>query len=120
MNEQDFAARVRARLDESTEELPPEVLARLQSARMEALAQLRGQRQTPARMGNPFALNWKFSVPAFALVVLAAGYVVLKVFGDSPEQAIHELEAEMLGHELPPHAFIDEGFEQWLKRNPKP
>lgn len=120
MNEQDFAAKVRARLDETTEELPPEVLARLQSARTAALAQLRGPHQTPARQGNPFTSNWKISVPAFAVVVLAAGYVVLNLFGDSPEQAIHELEAEMLGHELPPQAFIDEGFEQWLKRNHKP
>lgn len=123
MNEQDFAAKVKGHLDASTEELPPAVMDRLQSARQLALAQLQSQRNPAARTNGLFTSftgQWKFAAPAFALVVLAVGYVAFNLFGDTAEEAIHELEAEMLNHALPPHAFIDEGFEKWLKRDTQP
>lgn len=120
MNEQDFAAKVADHLDDGTQALPPEVLRRLQAARQQALAHMPARRGAGARRGNPFQSHWRLTVPAFAMVALAVGYVVFTLTGDSVEQAVHELEAEMLQHELPPHAFHDEGFQEWLKRNSKP
>lgn len=120
MNERDFAEKIARHLDDDAKSLPPEVLRRLQSARQQALAQVPARRGRWAWTTNPFQSPWRFAGPAFAALALAVGYVVYHLKGDSPEESIHQLEARMLAHELPPHAFHDEGFQEWLKQHPKP
>lgn len=115
MNEEEFSAKVTRRLDEGTDELPAATLAKLQAAREKALSQMRDGHRMPA-----FFSNWGRSVPVAAAVIFAAGYLLMQWFNGSADNTLHALEAELLAHELPPQAFTDEGFQQWLKNNPKP
>ena len=115
MNEDEFAAKVTGRLDRSLDELSPEVLGKLRAARLGALAQPESRGFT-----HWLGAHWKLAAPAFAVIALATGYLLLNWRDQAGDLTLHELEAKLLNHELPPHAFADKGFEQWLKNNPKP
>ncbi|MFZ4651154.1 MAG: DUF3619 family protein [Rubrivivax sp.] len=115
------------RLDASDGPLPHDIRQRLQFARGRALeAALAARRQTarahlPVAQGNgSIALGesgwWRLA--AFApLVVLVCGLLLIDESNRS--QLIHaaaEVDAVLLADELPPAAYSDPGFAEFLKR----
>lgn len=121
MNEQQLANNVRRALDERARALPPAVSERLRAARERALASRRAERVP--------ALQWAdnvFGASGFGGVwlrlVLPAIFVLLAVAGIYGWQQnqrlaeIEEIDAELLTDDLPIDAYLDRGFQEWLKK----
>ena len=141
-----FALRLTARLEADAQSLPHDISERLRVARMQALAQARHQAmaskrpQTEAasdisvvgvdvrtgtvalgRMGGPGESVWwsrlGWLVPT---LVLALGLTGLGEW-ESREQIARaaQIDTELLGDDLPPAAYLDEGFGEFLRRPPE-
>ncbi len=120
-NEPQFGNRIRHLLNQA-EPLPPSVSARLRAARELALS-----RQNPesargvvwvggilGRLGGLSGLSLRLIVPLFALAIgLAAVY---SWHQQQRAAEVEELDALVLTGELPIDAYLDRGFEAWLKK----
>lgn len=120
MNEQDFANRIRQHLNRGLQQVGKEELERLQAARNRALA-MQPQAQPEAWMvsaGHFFRAQPDHLRPRNFLVLLVL--LVLIGLGSHwyADSLIAELSTEdsaLLADEIPVEAFIDRGFESWLK-----
>lgn len=126
-----LGARIAARLDAGTQDLPYEVSERLRAARMQALAKRKvvaAVRTAPAVVhqgggaaalqlggGDHFSL-WGRLASALPLLALVAGlFVIQAVLDDDRVNEIAEVDAALLTDDLPPQAYSDPGFVQFLK-----
>ena len=123
-----FGRAVAARLSAATDEMPYEVRERLRAARVRALA---GRRQTaaaPVIVGNrggsaALALGdrpgWFTRIASvLPLIVLAAGLVLIySVQTERRASELAEVDAALLTDDLPPAAYADPGFVQFLKQS---
>jgi hypothetical protein len=125
MNQQDeLAARIARLLDEGSDELTPAQRDRLGQARRLAVARLQAQAQpalVPAWAG-PFSrfteqsvLGVRYLVPFAALLLGLLGVVYVNTTTVSSEMA--DIDAGLLTDELPLNAYLDQGFDSWLKRS---
>ena len=122
-----FGRAVAARLQAGADDLPHDVRERLRAARAQALA--RRKRETvlnaaPGMQANGGAATlgsgglgwWGRIASALPLLALAAGLVLLhSVQGDERAAEIAEVDAALLTDDLPPSAYADPGFVQFLK-----
>lgn len=128
-----FALRVAARLSDGTDELPYDISERLRASRMQALAKRKKVaapvlRTAPAVVsvgGGAAALGqggsegggwWNALVSAVPLLALVVGLVMINIAQD--ESSVHDLaevDAALLTDDLPPAAYADPGFVQFLK-----
>jgi len=121
MNERDLGARWKLDLDRSLEDIPPRVLQRLESAREAAVERARPAEATQgfswsvagARLlGDPTRrLGTRYWLPLAALLTGLAVIYYWHVVS-APQDAE---ELELLAGELPPNAYLDQGFDHWLK-----
>lgn len=124
-----FGLKVVARLSEATNTLPSDITERLRIARMQAL-QLHKQTQT--RTASPTFLvgrgslslgqgdgGWGFRIAsAIPLLALLIGLVTLNIqISDNRANEVAEVDAALLTDDLPPTAYTDPGFLQFLKIN---
>jgi len=121
MNELHFARRIRQHLDQSTQ-LEPATADKLRSARELALSR---QRPEPAPVvawaDNVFGNGWGWAglsarviLPAAVLIVAVAG-----IYNWQEKQRlaeIVEIDSQLLTDDLPIDAYLDRGFENWLKK----
>ena len=124
-----FALKAASYLTASTVDLPYDISERLRAARVQAISQRKiAKVQTAASVvnaGGAAALNWGSSdgmswwarvgsvVPLVALVV---GLLTINsVQNDNRAQEVAEVDAALLTDDLPPAAFSDPGFVQFLK-----
>jgi hypothetical protein len=125
MNEQDdLARRIAAHLDEGTRRLGRVQRDRLMAARQEALARHRSA-PVPAlqpQWAGPLArfterklFGVRYVVPIAALVLGLAGVVYMNSNGNSSVE-LADIDAGLLTDELPIRAYLDQGFDSWLKR----
>ncbi|MBH2042743.1 MAG: DUF3619 family protein [Comamonadaceae bacterium] len=125
-----FARRVAARLTSGTDDLPYDISERLRAARMQALAKRKVivpvRRAAPAVMhaGNTAVLGggnerggwWSALVSAIPVMALLVGLVVINTAQDEQgNNEVAEVDAALLTDELPPAAYSDPGFVQFLK-----
>ncbi len=126
-----FGRRVAACLDASAEDLPHDISERLRVARRQALGQYRslGAQQsaaTPLVLAGASAVLgggsdeergvWSRVVALIPLLALIAGLVALQVLGsDQFTEELAEIDAAILTDDLPPDAYADPGFAQFLK-----
>jgi hypothetical protein len=126
MNELNFARKVRQALDAGTETVAPHRLQRLRDARERALKVQRQPAPQSAftRVGNaaalfldPVALG-RYLLP---LGVLVIGLVAMVQWqSDQPTMTVaeaEEIDSALLTSELPINAYLDRGFDAWLKRS---
>jgi hypothetical protein len=121
MNEEQFGNRIRQILDQEAP-LDPRIAERLAAARRAALER---QRLEPAP-----ALRWvdhvlgrvegwggrslRILVP---LALLLAGAVAIYAWQQNQRLAeLEEIDAQLLSDELPIDAYLDRGFQSWLKK----
>jgi hypothetical protein len=129
-----FARRLTARLTEQTEQAPHDVSERLRFAREQALERAREARRkasveqaAPAvhlvgpgvaslsggRRGAPWWLRLAAIAP---VVVLIAGLSLIQQFHDDDQvSAAAEIDTALLTDDLPPEAYKDAGFVEFLK-----
>jgi hypothetical protein len=126
-----FALRVVTRLSSGTEELPYDISERLRASRMQALSK-RKKLAAPARIASPVVVNgggsatlgrggegggwWNALVSAVPLMALVVGLVVINIAQDEDSASdLAEVDAALLTDDLPPTAYADPGFVQFLK-----
>ena len=122
------ALRIAARLNYGTEALPHDITERLRFGRERALALALQQRRAaavvPAQtvsvsgraavLGGPPSL-WLRLASALPLVVLVAGLVLIQHHHDFEQiTAAAEIDSALLADELPPAAYGDPGFSEFL------
>lgn len=122
-----FALRLTARLTERSQDLGADVTERLRFARERAVERARAVRTAEAtvavgstRSGAAFlsgGTGWWFKIasvlPALALI---AGLVMIQRSQDSSQATVAaEVDAALLSDDLPPKAYSDAGFAEFLK-----
>ncbi len=121
MNEPQFGNKIRQLLNQGAP-LGASVLARLRAAREGAL-----ERQKPesaaglawtggvlGRLGGFSGISLRLVVP---LIALAIGLAAVYTWEQNQRAAeVEELDAQVLTGELPIDAYLDRGFEAWLKK----
>jgi hypothetical protein len=124
-----FGRAVAARLTLATDEMPYEVRERLRAARVRALSAARQTAESPVVVGHrggaatlalgdgkPSLFNRIASV--LPLILLAAGLVLIhSVQSDRRASELAEVDAALLTDDLPPAAYADPGFVQFLKQS---
>lgn len=116
-----YGRAVAMRLSAGTDELPHEVRERLRAARVRAL-QARKTEAAPLVVGRAGSASLAFGglfhriASILPLVVLAAGLVFIHTIQtDRRASELAEVDAELLTDDLPPAAYADPGFVQYLK-----
>jgi len=121
-----FAGRVASALGEGASAAPHDISERLRFARERALARAREVRRAPVAVGiaaGPVALLaggpspwWLRLATWFPLVLLVCGLVAIEEW-TAQEQvlAAAEIDAVLLTDDLPPDAWADPGFREFLK-----
>lgn len=122
MNEQQIAYRIKQHLNRGLE-LDADKLVRLKAARERALARQRVESGTPmlawagnviGKSGGPSSLVPRVLLP---MAVLILGLIAINHWQDSQLAAeIEEIDAAVLTGDLPLDAYLDKGFDIWLKR----
>lgn len=121
MNESQFGGRVRHLLDHGRP-VSASAAARLRSAREQALARQRAEPALAiamadnalARMEGWGGFSLRILLP---LAVLVAGVAGLYAWDQKQRIAeIEDIDAQLLTDELPIDAYLDRGFDHWLKK----
>jgi hypothetical protein len=128
-NDQDFAEKITAYQDRGTADLKAGVAYRLQSARQEALARLADPERAAslALAGAPGAggsgtLGGGRSFWTSGRLWIGIALIAVIGFGLQQWQAyqqlndLEETDAAILSSDLPIDAYVDRGFQNWLKR----
>lgn len=124
--QEQFGRAVGRRLSAGTAELPYHVTERLRAARMQALASRKAEAAAPHVVANgpAAALSlgkrgfgfWQQVGSVLPLVVLVGGLVLIDdVMNDRRASEVAEVDAALLIDDLPPAAYADPGFVQFLK-----
>jgi hypothetical protein len=123
-----YGRRVAARLAAGEAQIPYEISERLRVARVQALA--RRKRVQPVLAPQVLASGgaatlgfgdeglsfWQSVASALPILVLAAGLVLIhSIQNDSRASELAEVDSALLTDDLPPAAYADPGFVQFLK-----
>jgi hypothetical protein len=123
-HEDELAIRIAKLLDEGTDGLTVKERERLAQARTLALSRQQGRKVpvlVPAWAG-PFSrfteqsvFGVRYLVPLAALILGLTGVVYVNTSNVASE--IADIDAGLLTDELPINAYLDQGFDSWLKRS---
>ncbi len=122
--EHELAGKLVQHLDYGAERLKPGVRERLQAARNAALSQYRAQPEpvaglalagVAARFTGPGFYDARNLVAVAAVVLALAGVTYWQV--SAPTNDIADIDTSLLTDELPVNAYLDKGFDSWLKRS---
>jgi hypothetical protein len=126
-----FARSIVMRLDEHAETIAPEIGERLRFAREKALETARRVRSDAsvqglgldshgtAVLGFSRSRWWLRAASALPLAALVAGLVLIQQFQTRAQISVAaEVDAALLGDDLPINAYRDPGFVEYLKAPP--
>ena len=123
MNEQQTAYRIRQLLNRGLD-LDAGKLARLKAARERALARQRLEApvfvlawadNVLGRLGGPASIVPRMLLPTAVLIL---GLIAVNQWQETQVAAeIEEIDAAVLTGDLPLDAYLDKGFDAWLKRS---
>ncbi len=128
----DFAYKIRRAMTESAEQLPEETLGRLKTARLLALSRQKQAEPTKAlayggvlagshgvSFSNKFSQQSWFKRFWIVLPLLVFMLGLYGIYEHEQEQQINdlaEIDAAVLVDELPPDAYLDNGFNAYLNQ----
>ena len=122
-NDKEIAGKITVYLDAGTKELRSGTVYRLQQARAAALARLQDPKRAPemALAGAGGTLGG--SRPFYAQVRIWIGVALIAAAGFGWQQwqvyqsinEAEEIDAQLLSSDLPIDAYLDRGFQAWLK-----
>jgi len=123
-----FGRQVAAHLAAGTAEIPYDVTERLRAARVQAVARRKQAHLLTASSivasGGGAALSfgdggqslWNRIASALPLIALAGGLILIHTIeNDRRASEVAEVDAALLTDDLPPSAYADSGFVQFLK-----
>lgn len=123
-----FARTIAARLSERAENVAPEIGERLRFAREKALdtarraradASVQGASGGAAVVGFSQSRWWLRAASALPLAALVAGLVLIEQWQTGAQISVAaEVDAALLGDDLPINAYRDPGFVEFLKVPP--
>jgi len=123
--EHELAKKVVQYLDYGVEHLEPSVRERLGAARRSALSHYRERPATVLGLAwAGQAAHWltehrfrsaRLLIAAAALVLATAGVIYWQTAG--PSNGLTDIDLNLLTDELPINAYLDKGFDSWLKRS---
>jgi uncharacterized protein DUF3619 len=121
----ELAVKIVRRLNQGADHLDRATRERLLAARTVALSHykdkpepvwgLAAAGQVVARFTEHRALGMRYLIPAAALVLGLIGVVYWQVPGPANDSA--EIDVGLLTDDLPINAYLDRGFDSWLKRS---
>jgi hypothetical protein len=117
-DEEGFALRLRQELDAGAEQLRPQITERLFQARRAALSRHSDKRNAFPFVGSAVLVA---ALPKLKLAMMTIGLcagLAGTYFWHLHEEAasLGEIDSALLADELPPNAYIDQGFRLWLER----
>ena len=125
--EQELARKIVQVLDHGVDHLEPGARERLAAARMAALSHYRDRPepvlglawagQAVARITEHRYAGVRYLVAVSMLVAALAGVAYWQSNGTTNELA--DIDTGLLTDELPLNAYVDKGFDSWLKRSPR-
>jgi hypothetical protein len=127
-----FGLQVTARLSDASDNLPHDISERLRVARQQALTKrkvLAAPRTAPSVMASGGQASMTFDdenislwgkvASALPVIALLIGLVVVSAIQDENRaRELADVDAALLTDDLPPAAYTDPGFVQFLKSNP--
>lgn len=128
-----LALRIAARLNERAEQMPHDIDERLRVARLRALDRARALRKlAPAPAAGSYNQRdatltlgddppwWLRAASLLPLAVLVGGLILIQHrYVEQQIQAAVEIDAALLTDDLPPQAYSDPGFAEFLKSPPR-
>lgn len=118
-----FGQRIAHRLNQAADQLPHDITERLRVARLQALSQLQTAQLVVVHASGAAALQgmaassawvrWGSVLPLLALV--ASLFAINMVISDERANELAEIDTALLTDDLPPSAYTDPGFAQFLK-----
>ena len=123
MNEERYASRVRQALNHGLKDIPPASARRLEAARHLAMSR---QKQTAPRMvlansdSSRFHFNFasdnRYLRQILAIFALLLGmWISFYMDSNNYVSELEEVDSALLSDDLPPEAFLDNDFFEWLK-----
>lgn len=124
--QQQYARQITQRLSTGMGDMPYDISERLRAARMQALAKRKivALQTAPAVVassnGSTLTMGgfglWRQLASALPLIALVAGLVAINIIQDDDRTSeLAEVDAALLTDDLPPDAYADPGFVQFLK-----
>ncbi len=125
MNETETAKKITAYLDRGTAQLKAGTAYKLQLARQAALA-AQPQHASELVLSDASGGSHGGRRPLFAnariwigILLIVGGFVGYQTWQNAQQQRdIEETDAALLTSELPIEAYLDRGFQNWLKQSP--
>lgn len=124
MNDERFAYRIRQTLNQGSHDIPPAALRRLEAARHLALSRQKQAAPALALAGGHGSIHFGGPLPGYLKPILAALALLLGMYISfywQSHEYISEMEAvdsALLADDLPPEAFLDQDFSEWLNDSP--
>jgi hypothetical protein len=123
-----FGQKIAQRLAGTTDNIPHDISERLKAARMQALTKRKVVRLQLAsgtsgkggvlalHMGDDDRSLWNRIASFLPLLALIAGLITIAVVAeDNRAKDLADIDAQLLTDELPPDAYTDPGFAQFLR-----
>jgi hypothetical protein len=124
MNESEIAKKITTYLDRGTAELKAGTAYRLQRARQASLERFSALQHAPQLVlagggGNGYRRRLLVDARVWISVLLLVGAMLSYQYWQTNQQQhdIEETDAAILSSELPIEAYLDRGFQAWLKRS---
>jgi hypothetical protein len=124
--EHELARKIIEHLDHGAAQLEPGTRERLAAARKVALSRYREKPETVvglawagqsmARFAEHHLHNTRLLAAAAAIAILLAGFTYWQATGPASND-LAEIDMGLLTDELPLNAYLDKGFDSWLKRS---
>jgi hypothetical protein len=125
-----MALRVCARLSDAADDLPYDLSERLRAARVQALSKrkilVKRTAQSISSSGDSASLTlggdylnvWERLAAMLPLLALVMGLITINLIQEqNSSDEIAEIDAALLTDDLPPSAYADQGFAQFIKIN---
>jgi len=114
------AYQIKRHLNASLNDIPGDKLERLRAAREQALTKQKRNASLAVAGGGQmsfFGFGFGWAGQLVPLLVLLVGLMSINHWHQNRyTEEVAEIDAQMLVDELPPTAYLDRGFDTWLKR----
>lgn len=121
--EHQIAQKISRLLDQAARDIPGDTAAKLAAARKQALAgyrenqtwSLAGAGQLVSRLTGQSSGGMRYVLPTAVLILGLIGIVYWQTSNGRGNE-LADIDARLLADDLPIDAYLDKGFDSWLKR----